>query len=111
VTLAISLGGDSDTMACISGSIAAARMEVSEEYAKYSLGLLPPELKDICDDFYRKFKHKTNVDDLEEEKDTKKELQDAIPAPLMPSKAKVKVTVAKKKKTPQEVRKSIIEKQ
>ena len=106
VKLAISLGGDADTMACISGSIAAARMEVSEEYAKYALGLLPPELKDICDDFYRKFKDKTIVYDLEEEKEGKKEPQDAIPAPLMPSKAKTKVTVAKKRKTPQEVKKS-----
>jgi hypothetical protein len=35
-----------------------------------------------------------------------KKPQDAIPAPLMPSKAKVKVSVAKKRKTPQEVRKS-----
>ena len=107
VKLAISLGGDADTMACISGSIAAARMEVSEEYAKYALGLLPPELKDICDDFYRKFKDKTIVDDSVEDKENKKKPQNAIPAPLMPSKAKVKVTVAKKKKTSQKVRKSV----
>lgn len=73
VKLAISLGGDADTMGAISGGIAAARMEVSEEYAKYALGLLPPELKDICDDFYRKFKDKTIVDDLAEEEESNEE--------------------------------------
>jgi ADP-ribosylglycohydrolase len=64
VKLAISLGGDADTMGAICGGIAAARMEVSEEYSKYALGLLPPELKEICDNFYRKYKDKTIVDDL-----------------------------------------------
>ena len=52
---AISLGGDSDTMAAMAGGIAAARDEdpwrVPEHIAKKCLDLLDPPLKKVLDDF------------------------------------------------------------
>ncbi len=105
VKLAISLGGDSDTMGAISGGIAAARMEVSEEYAKAALGLLTPELKGVCDEFYRKYKDRMGFEDAANMADTQDEPQDAIQEPLLPKLARAKVTVAKEKKTSQKVRK------
>ena len=107
VKLAISLGGDSDTMGAISGGIAAARMEVNEEFAKAALGLLPPELKGVCDEFYRKYKDRMGFEDAANMADAQDEPQDAIQEPLMPKLAKTKVTVAKEKKTSQKVKKQV----
>ena len=93
VKLAISLGGDSDTMGAISGGIAAARMEVSEEYAKAALGLLTPELKGVCDEFYRKYKDRMGFEDAAYMADTQNEPHDAIQEPLIPKLARTKVTI------------------
>ena len=46
---AISLGGDTDTMACIAGNIAAATMPVPEDIAAACYDKLPQELRDIFD--------------------------------------------------------------
>lgn len=56
VNLAISLGGDTDTMACMSGAIAAVNDEVPGEAAQYAYEILPNEFRDILDDFTKKFK-------------------------------------------------------
>ena len=47
VIRAISLGGDTDTMACIAGNIAAATMPVPEDIAIGSYDKLPQELREI----------------------------------------------------------------
>ena len=47
VIRAISLGGDTDTMACIAGNIAAATMPVPEDIAIASYDKLPQELREI----------------------------------------------------------------
>jgi ADP-ribosylglycohydrolase len=49
VIRAISLGGDTDTMACIAGNIAAATMPVPEDIAIGSYDKLPQELREILD--------------------------------------------------------------
>ena len=49
VIRAISLGGDTDTMACIAGDIAAATMSVPEDIAVGSYNKLPQELREILD--------------------------------------------------------------
>lgn len=53
VIRAISLGGDTDTMACIAGNIAAATMPVPEDIASACYDKLPQELRDIFDRWYR----------------------------------------------------------
>ena len=55
VKLAISLGGDTDTMACISGGIAAVNMPVPEKIADYAYEILPPELRKTVEDFNRAY--------------------------------------------------------
>ena len=47
VVRAISLGGDTDTMACIAGNIAAATMPVPEDVALDCYNKLPQELREI----------------------------------------------------------------
>ena len=56
VNLAISLGGDTDTMASMAGAIAAVNKEVPGEAAQYAYEILPNEFRDILDDFTKKFK-------------------------------------------------------
>ena len=56
VNLAISLGGDTDTMACMSGAIAAVNDEVPGEAAQYAYEILPNEFRSILDDFTKKYK-------------------------------------------------------
>ena len=46
---AISLGGDTDTMACIAGNIAAATMPVPKDIAAACYDKLPQELREILD--------------------------------------------------------------
>lgn len=53
---AVSIGGDSDTIACIAGSIAEAFYGMDEEYIEETIKRLPDDLKDIVTAFegYRK---------------------------------------------------------
>jgi ADP-ribosylglycohydrolase len=51
IRLAISLGGDSDTIACMAGAIAACCYEIPQEIAEKCDGLLTKDLKTINDDF------------------------------------------------------------
>ena len=52
VIRAISLGGDTDTMACIAGNIAAATMPVPEDVALACYNKLPQELREIFNKWY-----------------------------------------------------------
>ena len=52
---AVSLGGDSDTMACIAGSIAEAFYGLPDEIAESTLERLPPEFIEILDRFKEKY--------------------------------------------------------
>ena len=47
----ISLGGDSDTIACMAGSIAEAYFGMPEEFKEEALARLTPELRQIAEDF------------------------------------------------------------
>lgn len=51
---AISIGGDSDTVACIAGGVAEARFGVPGEIAEAGLGRLTSELRDIVEKMYAK---------------------------------------------------------
>ena len=55
VRLAISIGGDSDTIAAIAGSLAEARWGIPESLRKEALGRLPESLAKIAEDFERAF--------------------------------------------------------
>ena len=55
VVRAISLGGDTDTMACMAGNIAAATMPVPEYIAKGCYETLPLELREILDEWNSKY--------------------------------------------------------
>ena len=55
---AISIGGDSDTLGCISGSMAEAFFGVPEEMYNKALGYLPAELKKLLAEFEGKFGNK-----------------------------------------------------
>jgi ADP-ribosylglycohydrolase len=49
VIRAISLGGDTDTMGCMAGNIAAASMDVPTDLATFAYEKLPLELREILD--------------------------------------------------------------
>jgi len=56
IRLAISIGGDSDTIACITGGIAEAYYKYIPEYiVENVLNILPPELIKIVEDFSEKY--------------------------------------------------------
>lgn len=55
VNLAISFGGDTDTMACISGSISSANDEVPQEAAQYAYEILPNEFRNVLDEFTKQY--------------------------------------------------------
>lgn len=55
VVRAISLGGDTDTMACMAGNIAAATMSVPEDIARGCYETLPLELREILDEWNTKY--------------------------------------------------------
>jgi ADP-ribosylglycohydrolase len=56
VRLAISLGGDSDTLACIAGSIAHAYYQsVPEQIASTVMKKLPDEFRDVVDEFNARY--------------------------------------------------------
>jgi ADP-ribosylglycohydrolase len=55
VVRAISLGGDTDTMACMAGNIAAATMPVPEDIARGCYETLPLELREILDEWNSKY--------------------------------------------------------
>ncbi|MCA2997676.1 MAG: ADP-ribosylglycohydrolase family protein [Rhodocyclaceae bacterium] len=49
---AVSIGGDSDTIACIAGSIAEALFDVPEELEVHVMPYLPPDMQSIVMQFY-----------------------------------------------------------
>ena len=55
IVRAISLGGDTDTMACMAGNIAAATMPVPEDIARGCYETLPLELREILDEWNNKY--------------------------------------------------------
>ena len=55
VVRSISLGGDTDTMACMAGNIAAATMPVPEDIARGCYETLPLELREILDEWNNKY--------------------------------------------------------
>ena len=55
----ISLGGDADTLACMTGGIAEAYYGVPEEYMEYKNRYLTEELIDIVDSFQTMYQEKT----------------------------------------------------
>lgn len=53
---AISIGGDSDTIACITGSIAEAAFGIPKEIRQRALAYLPDELKAVVTEFEKKYR-------------------------------------------------------
>jgi ADP-ribosylglycohydrolase len=51
IRLAVSIGGDSDTIAAITGSIAEAYYGIPEQIKKQALGYLPQEFINVIDNF------------------------------------------------------------
>ena len=54
VRLAVSLGGDADTQACIAGSVAEARFGLTSEIADRAMSYLDDELRLVVDRFYKR---------------------------------------------------------
>jgi len=52
---AISIGGDSDTIGCIAGSIAEALYGIPDEIRRYGINSLPPTLRTIVERFENKY--------------------------------------------------------
>jgi len=55
VRLAVSLGGDADTQACIAGAVAEAAFGLPEEIAAAVIVRLPQDLRDVVEDFYERY--------------------------------------------------------
>jgi ADP-ribosylglycohydrolase len=55
IRLAVSLGGDSDTLACITGGIAEAFYGVPDNFKSFVDYFLTEDLKTVLDEFYKKF--------------------------------------------------------
>ena len=55
---AISIGGDSDTIGCITGSIAEAFYGVPDELRTQAMGYLPVELQNVLNEFENKYGNK-----------------------------------------------------
>ena len=134
VKLSISLGGDTDTMGSISGAMAAAQMEIPQQFAEHACKQLPLELRKVLSAFYSRYKVSSNkqdifeipldenpiptkTEDVDEEEaelliaespaneDAAEETpQEAILKPTRASKRKVKEIPTEEKKTSQEVR-------
>lgn len=58
VRLAVSLGGDTDTLACITGSIAEPFYGLPEQIAEITLSYLDDELRSVTREFYARFMQK-----------------------------------------------------
>ena len=58
---AISLGGDADTMACITGSIAEAYYGIPEYFERMTKSYLDERILKVLSTFYKKFKVKKNI--------------------------------------------------
>lgn len=52
IRLAISLGGDSDTLACIAGAIAEAYYGVPNEIAAFATSFLDEDLMEVVQEFH-----------------------------------------------------------
>jgi ADP-ribosylglycohydrolase len=53
---AISLGGDSDTLACITGGIAEAYYKkIPDDFMPFLTARIPPRIEQVIIEFYRKF--------------------------------------------------------
>ncbi|MDR3272965.1 MAG: ADP-ribosylglycohydrolase family protein [Flavobacteriaceae bacterium] len=57
VRLAVSIGGDSDTIAAITGSIAEAFYGIPENIKQQALGYLPEEMKNVLSNFYKRIEN------------------------------------------------------
>jgi ADP-ribosylglycohydrolase len=49
---AVSIGGDSDTIAAIAGGIAEARFGIPEEFARHAWEYLPQDIRAVVNSFY-----------------------------------------------------------
>ena len=61
IKLAISFGGDTDTNACIVGSVAEAFYEIDEELKQSAREKLPSEFNHIIDGFYKSLNQTENI--------------------------------------------------
>lgn len=90
VNLAISLAGDTDTMASMAGAIAAVSKEVPGEAAQYAYEILPNEFRSILDDFTKKYKKEpksklpqpSELKDLVNVKPIEEEVFEAVEEPI-----------------------------
>ena len=53
IRLAVSIGGDSDTIACMAGAIASCCYHIPVDVAAVSNDILPDELRKLKDDFMK----------------------------------------------------------
>lgn len=59
IRLAVSIGGDSDTIAAIAGSIAEAYYPIPKEMYDKAFGYLPTDMLDVIGDFFKMLNNKT----------------------------------------------------
>ena len=58
IRLAVSLGGDSDTLACITGGISEAFYGIPDNFISFANSFLTEDLKTVIEDFYKTFIYK-----------------------------------------------------
>ena len=68
IRLAVSLGGDSDTLACIAGSIAEAFYEVPASISQRAREYLPKELLQIVDAFEARYQNRPGLEKQDDSK-------------------------------------------
>lgn len=61
IRLAVSIGGDSDTIAAIAGSIAESYYGIPMDIWKHSMDYLPDEMQCVISNFYMGFNHKLTI--------------------------------------------------
>lgn len=61
IRLAVSIGGDSDTIAAIAGSIAESYYPIPMEVWKHTFDYIPDDMQSVIDNFTLKFKHNMSI--------------------------------------------------
>ena len=61
IRLSISIGGDSDTIACITGALAESYYGIDEEIIECAKPYIKDYMKDVIDKFYSTINNKNNI--------------------------------------------------
>ena len=68
IRLAVSLGGDTDTLACITGGVAEAFYGLPHEFRSYAFSYLEDDMKEVVDEFYKVVMKKNQPENINHKK-------------------------------------------